>query len=75
VPPFVFDCPRRYLRENLKEITLHEIRLGHASCHVASVQLPVGKLEPLPEVLETQDGVVSERVRAIVSDTTELQAY
>jgi hypothetical protein len=74
VPPFVFDCPRRYLREDLKEITLHQIRFSHASCHVTSVQLPVGELEPFPEVLETQDGIVSQRVCAIVANTTELRA-
>jgi hypothetical protein len=72
VPPFVLYRPRRDLREYFEQIAFHKICFGHASCNVSSVQLPVSELEPFPKVFQAQQSIVSERICAIVANTTEL---
>ena len=64
---------RRDLGQNFQQITLHQVRFGHTSRDIANVGLSVCKLEPLSEVLQTQERVVSQGIRPIITNTTELQ--
>ena len=63
---------RRYFGENLQKITLDQVCLGHAACHIATVQLPIRKFEPFSQVLQAKKSVVSERVCSVIANTTKL---
>lgn len=64
--------PGRYFCYDLKKVTLHQVRLSHATCYIAAVQLSIGKFEPFPQVLQAEEGVISERICAVIANTTEL---
>jgi hypothetical protein len=70
----LLENPGRHLCQNLQQISLHQVRLSHATRHITTVQLPVGELEPFSQVFETDKGIVSEGIGAIIAYTTKLHA-
>jgi hypothetical protein len=49
---------------DFQQVSLEQIHLGQAARNIEPVQLLVVELEPAPQVLETRQRVVTERVRS-----------
>ena len=65
----VINHPFRYLGQNLQEIMIDEVRLGHTPSHISQVVLLIDELEPFTQVFQTEERVVSQLVGPIVANT------
>jgi hypothetical protein len=63
----------RYLCKYWQQVSLHQIGLCHAASYIPPIEFVFEKLEPSFEVLQTCKRIVSKRVCAIVSSTTNLK--
>lgn len=69
----VLHQPLGKFGQNFEQVALDQVRLGHASRDIAAILVVVDKLEPFPQVLQAQQGIVSERIRSVVADAAELR--